>query len=398
MSRNPTNFKIQFRIPQLFCQKTNVSAVSGTPLGLFFCFPCFFCFHFFSCCPCFSFFFPFFFLYSGTEKTVKLGRKPFITLKQWTIWKKNAFGRKVPATGARGGRWRGEEGGRERREEGGGERRGRGGEVGGVGKRRWVGREEVCVCVCVCACLCVSVCACLCVCVSVCLCLLPGGKGTARRRRTHALKACLTSSGRALVFLCFVVSKGGTFSHTFDQPMAASALRRTAKSTPDGVSNPSWPSNPVGDPRSLAPMFDPEHAHSLPQDQTAPAGIQPQPVTSLLDQPIEGSVQYQHAGNDQTPLTTETSPQHQAPGTCTAAATPAQYLQAGEGSISNPIVDAQLTHPLSRHDGAEMLAFPLMHDVATQRRRAGGRCRKWAVSKQAKVRILHHLRLAVCTW
>ena len=41
----------------------------------------------------------------------------------------------------------------------------------------------------------------LCLCLCLCLCLLPGGKGTARHRRTQALKPCLTSSGRALVFL-----------------------------------------------------------------------------------------------------------------------------------------------------------------------------------------------------
>ena len=38
----------------------------------------------------------------------------------------------------------------------------------------------------------------------LCLCLLPKGKGTVRRRRTQALKPCLTSSRRALVMACFV--------------------------------------------------------------------------------------------------------------------------------------------------------------------------------------------------
>ena len=51
------------------------------------------------------------------------------------------------------------------------------------------------VCLSVSACLSVSVCLCLC----LCLCLLPGRKGTARHRRTQAIKSCLTSSGRALV-------------------------------------------------------------------------------------------------------------------------------------------------------------------------------------------------------
>ena len=48
--------------------------------------------------------------------------------------------------------------------------------------------------------------------------------------------------------------------------------------------------------------------------------------------------------------------------------------------LSNAIVDAQLTHPVSRDDDAEMPAAPLAHDIATPRRRIGGRCRKWAVS------------------
>ena len=41
--------------------------------------------------------------------------------------------------------------------------------------------------------------------VSLSLCLLPGSKGTARQRRTQALKPCLTSSGRAPC-LSFVLS------------------------------------------------------------------------------------------------------------------------------------------------------------------------------------------------
>ena len=110
--------------------------------------------------------------------------------------------------------------------------------------------------------------------------------------------------------------------HLFVRAMAATAVRRTAKSTSGGASSPSWPSNPgqtpVGDPRSLAPMLNFEHAQqlqsaslSLLQEQSAQAENQSQPVTSPLDQSIEESVQYQPTGNDQTPLTTETSSQYQ---------------------------------------------------------------------------------------
>ena len=80
--------------------------------------------------------------------------------------------------------------------------------------------------------------------------------------------------------------------------------------------------------------------------------------------------------------TTENSSQYKQPGTGIAADTSALYLQAGAGSISNAIVDAQLTHPVRRDDDAEMPRAPLAHDILTPRRRVGGRCRKWAVSTQ----------------
>ena len=36
-------------------------------------------------------------------------------------------------------------------------------------KKKWGGREGVCVCVCICVCVCVSVCASVCVCVCLCV-------------------------------------------------------------------------------------------------------------------------------------------------------------------------------------------------------------------------------------
>ena len=85
--------------------------------------------------------------------------------------------------------------------------------------------------------------------------------------------------------LCQLVSQQH-ISHWCVRAMAATALRRSAESTPGGSSNQSWSTNsgptPVGDPRGLAPVLVSEHA--LPQDQNAQDGPQHQSVTSPLDQ------------------------------------------------------------------------------------------------------------------
>ena len=89
---------------------------------------------------------------------------------------------------------------------------------------------------------------------------------------------------------------------------------------------------------------------------------------SSLDQPQNGSGQYQPTGNDQTPL-------------------------AGDDLTSTAIVDAQLTHLISRDDAAQgqdaphdqdtpMPDAPTVHDIATPRRTIGGRCREWCISAQ----------------
>ena len=78
--------------------------------------------------------------------------------------------------------------------------------------------------------------------------------------------------------------------------------------------------------------------------------------------------QYQPAGNNETPL-------------------------AGEDFNSDAIVDAQLTHLISRDDALQgqdapnasdvpMPDAPTVHDIATPRRTVGGRCRKWCISAQ----------------
>ena len=66
----------------------------------------------------------------------------------------------------------------------------------------------------------------------------------------------------------------------------------------------------------------------------------------------------------------------------------AQYQQTGECRVAHFAETAQLTHPISSSDEAAMQPNPATsrpdtHDIATPRRRIGGRCRKWVVSTQA---------------
>ena len=138
--------------------------------------------------------------------------------------------------------------------------------------------------------------------------------------------------------------------------MEAAALRRTAKSLPGGASSQSCSpsSGQTGDGR--ASVLDSEHVQ-----RNALTGAQHQPDTSPLDQPLDGSVQYRQAGNDHIPLTTEIGSQYQALGTGIAADMSAEYLQAGEGSISNAIVDAQHIYSISRDDDTEMPDTTSLH-------------------------------------
>ena len=66
----------------------------------------------------------------------------------------------------------------------------------------------------------------------------------------------------------------------------------------------------------------------------------------------------------------------------------AQYQQTGEGRMAHIVDAAQMTHPISSAEDIDMQPIPTTarpdtHDIATPRRRIGGRCRKWAVSTQA---------------
>ena len=79
----------------------------------------------------------------------------------------------------------------------------------------------------------------------------------------------------------------------------------------------------------------------------------------------------------------------------------AEYQQAGEGQLSHITDAAQLTRTLSRASDVDMTPAPATprpdtHDIATPRRRIGGRCRKWAVSTQAAAQS-NKRKCASCT-
>ena len=72
----------------------------------------------------------------------------------------------------------------------------------------------------------------------------------------------------------------------------------------------------------------------------------------------------------------------------TVAESLAQYQRTGECRMAHIIDAAQLTHPISRAEDIDLPSNlvtprPDTDDIATPRRRIGGRCRKWAVSTQA---------------
>ena len=120
---------------------------------------------------------------------------------------------------------------------------------------------------------------------------------------------------------------------------------------------------------------------TLPQQQNQQAGTQTQ-LASSLDQPQSGSVQYQPSGSNPEPPTTDALGQYQLTGN---NETPL--------ANSNVIVNAQLTHLISRDDAAQgqdapnvpdvlMPDAPAVHDIATPKSTIGGRCRKWCISAQ----------------
>ena len=124
---------------------------------------------------------------------------------------------------------------------------------------------------------------------------------------------------------------------------------------------------------------------ALPQQQNQQAGTQTQSASSL-DQPQNGLVQYRPTGNNPEPPTTDAMGQYQPAGNN-------ETPLAGDDLNSSVIVNAQLTHLISRDDAAQeqnasnipdvlMPDVPAVHDIATPRRTLCGRCRKWCISAQ----------------
>ena len=124
---------------------------------------------------------------------------------------------------------------------------------------------------------------------------------------------------------------------------------------------------------------------TLPQQQNHQVGSQTQSASSM-DQPQNGLIQYQPSGTNPEPPTVRTPGQYQPAGNN-------ETPLAGEDLNSDAIVDAQLTHLISRDDAPQgqdapnasdvpMPNAPTVHDIATPRRTIGGRCRKWCISAQ----------------
>ena len=124
---------------------------------------------------------------------------------------------------------------------------------------------------------------------------------------------------------------------------------------------------------------------ALPQQQNQQADTEVLPASSM-NQPQSGTIQYQPTGTNPEPPTVRPLDQHQPTGN---ADTPL----AGADLNSDAIVDAQLTHLISRDDASQEQAAPIapdvpmpdaptVHDIATPRRTVGGRCRKWCISAQ----------------
>ena len=123
---------------------------------------------------------------------------------------------------------------------------------------------------------------------------------------------------------------------------------------------------------------------TLPQ-QNQQAGSQTQSASSL-DQLQNGLIQYQPSGSNPGPPTTDTLGQYQPTGNN-------ETPLARDDLNSEVIVNAQLTHLISRDDPPQgqdapdvsdvpMPDAPAVHDIATPRRTVGGRRRKWCISAQ----------------
>ena len=237
----------------------------------------------------------------------------------------------------------------------------------------------------------------LCLCLCLCLCQLGlAGTGQSPRRDSQAL--CLTSSGQVLVFLCVPLVSQQHISRLFVCAMAAAGLglRKSGKSTAKS-STQGWSPNSGQDAEhesaSLVDVLVSEqgqHSSSsgltLPQQQNQQVGSQTQSASSM-DQLQNGLIQYQPSGTNPEPPTANALGQYQ----------PARNNEtplAREDLNSDAIVNAQLTHLISRDDAPQgqdapnasdvpMPDAPTVHEIATPRRTVGGRCRKWCISAES---------------
>ena len=109
-------------------------------------------------------------------------------------------------------------------------------------------------------------------------------------------------------------------------------------------------------------------------------------AASSLDQPQGGLVQCQPTGNNPAPPTMDALGQYQPTWNN-------ETSLAADDLNSDVIVNAQLTHLISRDDAAQgqdapnvpdvlMSDAPAVHDIATPRRIIGGRWSKWCISAQ----------------
>ena len=165
---------------------------------------------------------------------------------------------------------------------------------------------------------------------------------------------------------------------------AGAGLRKSGKSRAKS-SNQGWSPNSGQDAEpesaSLVDVFVSEqgqHSSSsglaLPQQQNQQAGTQMQPASSM-NQPQSGLTQYQPTGTTPEPPTVRTLDQCQPTGNN-------ETPLAGVDLNSDAIVDAQLTHLISRDDAPQgqdapnasdvpMPDTPTVHDIATPRRTVG---------------------------
>ena len=192
-------------------------------------------------------------------------------------------------------------------------------------------------------------------------------------------------------FLCDLLVSQQHISHLFVRAMAAAGLglRKSGKSRAKS-SNQGWSPNSGQDAEHESGSFvdvlvseQGQHSCSsgltLPQQQNQQAGSQTQ-LASSMHHLQNGLVQYQPSGTNLEPPTANALGQYQPAGNN-------ETPLAREDLNSDAIVNAQLTHLVSRDDAPQgqdapnasdvpMPDAPTVHDITTPRRTIGGRCRK----------------------